>query len=97
MASSITTMPVLQLINLRVGALQAMADVCKGSLAANRRNSLGVRFVPFSVSQAVALSVTFGENRRSKLIFQRRKSAHNGQFKSLGMRHFNPTACACMA
>jgi hypothetical protein len=46
-----------------------------GSLTAAHNNYAGVRCVPNSEAQITLFSVSYGDNRRSELICQRRKSA----------------------
>ena len=43
--------------------------------------------VPITESQAAVFSVSYGENRRSEMIFQSQKSAQSGHFKALGSKH----------
>jgi hypothetical protein len=49
-----------------------------GSLKATPCNYLSVRCVPSSASRYALLSVSYGDNRRSKLSFQGRKNARSG-------------------
>ena len=53
-----------------------------GSLAAARRNCLGVRCVPKVASHDSVFSVSFGEKRRLELILQGPESAHKRHLRS---------------
>jgi hypothetical protein len=63
--------------NVSMNADFSALNVCCGSLAEAHRSSPSVRCVPFSASQDTSLSVSFGENRRPEMIFQRRECAHS--------------------
>jgi hypothetical protein len=75
----------------RLLLIDASARVALRSFLAARFKNLGVRCVPFAASHEGLFSVSFGENGRSELIFQSRKSALSGPPTHESGRHSSPT------